>query len=201
MSPRHLSLAMLLLVSACGTTPESHNIRLDLADGIPVSATPLSGSLQVLSFSARGLLNERRLVYSDAQTPGERRQSASFMWEEYPAQAATLVAVATLRAAHAAPAVFSPDQPGVTDYALSVRLDRFELDQDNTARVEIDATIIKNDSHKMVFAGHYCARQPVAAGDSASIEVAFDAAYRQTLVDLTGDMGRTAAPPSAASSC
>lgn len=207
MSLRHFSLLALLLASACGTTPESHNLRLDLATDIPPSAASLSGSLQVQTFSARGLLNERRLVYSDAQSPGERRQSASYMWEEYPSQAATLIAVQALRSAHAAKSVFSPDQPGVADYSLTVRLDRFDLGQDNTARVAIDATVVKNNDREknsdrqIVLTGRYCARQPVTAGDSASMENAFDEAYRQTLIALMRDMTQMTARSSAASAC
>lgn len=200
---RHLSLGALLLVAACGTTPESHNIRLDLTNDVPPVAS-LRGSLQIQPFNARGLINERRLVYSDAQSAGERKQSASFLWEEYPSQAATLVAVQAFRSAHVAQAVFPPDQPNAADYSLSARLDRFELEQngmDSSARVALDVTIVKNDIHQIVLTGRYCARQPIAAGDGESIERAFDEAYRQTLFDLTRDIGQMNAGSNTASAC
>jgi ABC-type uncharacterized transport system auxiliary subunit len=202
MALRHFHLALALFVAACGSTPESRNIRLDLSGDLPATGARLLGSLQVSSFTARGLLNERRLVYNDAQSPGERKQSASFMWEESPSQAATLVAVQALRSAEVATTVFAPDQPGLADYVLSARLDRFELEQDGAttqARVAIDATVQKTDDRSIRLLGRYCGRSDVSTNDSPALEHAFNDAYREALVSLVSDISRGASRSQAVS--
>ncbi|HEV2562247.1 MAG TPA: ABC-type transport auxiliary lipoprotein family protein [Rhizomicrobium sp.] len=187
------------MLAACSTAPESRNMRLDAPSEMPVAATHLQGALQVQPFQARGLLGERRLVYFDAQAPNERKQSASFLWEETPPQAASIVVTQVLRAAKIADAVFAPDLPGIADYMLSARLDRFELSADGTAIVDLEVTILKGPQRQAFLMGSYCAQQPRAGDGAAGIEAAFDEAFRQVLVHLTQDMAASAvnAPQSA----
>jgi len=187
MAPRLTVLAMMLLLAACGSTPENRNIRLDLRGDVPKVAAPLHGTLQVLPFGARGVLGERRLAYLDATAPDERKQSASVTWEEYPTQAAMIVAVETLRAAGVADAVFAPDRPGLADYTLSARLDRFEL-ADNAAVVDLNVTVLSGEERKAFLMGHYCATVAVSTPGTAAVEAAFNEAYRQTMVKLADDL-------------
>jgi ABC-type uncharacterized transport system auxiliary subunit len=180
------------ILAACSSAPESRNMRLDAPSEMPVAGAHLQGALQVQPFQARGLLGERRLVYFDAQAPNERKQSASFLWEETPPQAAAIVVTQALRAAKVADAVFAPDQPGIADTMLSARLDRFELSADGTAIVDIEVTILKGPQRQAFLMGSYCAQQPRTGDGAAGIEAAFNEAFRQVLVHLTQDIAARA---------
>jgi ABC-type uncharacterized transport system auxiliary subunit len=185
------------LLAACGTTPESHNIRLDLASTLTPAPRPLAGTLQVLPFTARGLLNERRLVYTDASAPQQRRQSASFFWEEPPAQAATIVAVAGLRSSGVASAVYAPDQPGTSDYILAARIDRFELEQ-STVRVALNVSVLTVDGRKPILLQEVCGGADVSGSNGGSVARAFDAAFQQTLNNLVQALGSPGAAQASA---
>lgn len=187
----------LAILAACSTAPESRNMRLDAPADMPVAAAHLQGALQIQPFQARGLLGERRLVYFDAQSPSERRQSASFLWEESPPQAAIIVLTQALRAAKVADTVFAPDQPGLSDYFLSARIDRFELSASGEAVVDLEVTILKGPKREAFLMGSYCARQPRAGDGADAIEAAFDEAFGQVLVHLANDIAARASAPDA----
>ncbi len=190
-----IAAATLVALAGCSAVPEPHNLRLDAPFAVAPALRSLDGDLQVESFTARGLLGDRRLAYVDADAPGELRQSATLFWEEPPADAAAIVTAAVLRAAHAAPVVTGVASRGLAEYWLSARLDRFEYVRSRSggsAVVDVEFTLTRAGDHRVLMVMSACAATPVA-GDERNLAVAFDDAMGRVLADLVPDLTRRGA--------
>lgn len=195
-----LLVCLALLLAGCGSGPPERVLRL-APEGAPAAAqTPvLGGSLQVLSFNARGLLAEPRLAYVDWRSPGELLQYASIRWDEAPARTVEQALARHLRSANLAATVFAADNRAAGDYWLSGRLERFEqvIGRDGSSvAVKIDFSLLRARDRALTFAGTYCASAAMADAGPAAALPAFEAALGGLFDRLVDDLRRGASRPS-----
>lgn len=197
-----LVLALALLVplaglAGCTAPPGDRVLRLEVASPPRARQFTLDGSLQILRFTARGLLAEPRFGYVDWRAPGEQLQRADVRWDEVPSRTVERALAYYLRQSSPGLAVFDADSRAIADYWLSGRLDRFEqvIARDHVeVAVALDVTLIRTRDRALVLTGTYCARRPMSGEDPAASLPAFNAALQGVFASLVKDLGSGPAP-------
>jgi ABC-type uncharacterized transport system auxiliary subunit len=191
------ALALLLALAGCAPSQQERVLRLDIAAAPEAGRAILDGSVQIVSFGARGLLSEPRLAYVDWRAPGEQLQYAAVRWDESPARTVERALAHYLRKASPGLAVFDADSRAAADYWISGRLDRFEQvvrPGGNEVAVALDVTLMRTRDRSLVLTGSYCASAPMQGEDVATSLPAFEAALIEIFAGLTDDLRARPAP-------
>ena len=165
-----------------GDSPVTLRLSPRFAPAAPVAAP----SFTVAPVQARGLIGGQRYAYVDALAPGEIRQAATLFWEEAPANMLARALVAGLRSRFAS--VTGPDLALAADRRVVATLDRFEEVSDAgaaRATVAFDVTMVAQG--KPVWAGRYCAVQPIAGAAGTVRAAAFQSAVEQAVAAFVQD--------------
>jgi uncharacterized lipoprotein YmbA len=189
------------LAAGCGTLPAERSLRIDLP--APAATRPLADAgltLRLLRFTASGLLQERNLVYVEADAPTDPRQAATIVWEAPPESAASAYLGAALTNAGAS--VIANGIPGMPNYVLSGVVNRFELagGATGTAIVSLDVAVSDAKTGAAWLTTSYCAQSAAPDRSLPAVQRAFQTALAQIAAHLVADMaarhgGAVLAPP------
>jgi ABC-type uncharacterized transport system auxiliary subunit len=194
---RLASILLLLALPGCaalkgGDAPVTMRLSPRFTVG-PILPAP---SLAVAPVQARGLSGGLRYAYVDAATPGEIRQAATLFWEEPPATMLARALVAGLRTRFAA--VTGPDLSLAADRRVVATLDRFEeVTSAGAAQAVVAFDVTQVTQGKAVWAGRYCATQPIASAAGTARAAAFQGAIEQAIAAFVEDAvsGKVSAAP------
>lgn len=184
---RFASILLLLTLPGCaalkgGDAPVTMRVSPRFTPG-PVQPAP---SLAVAPVQARGLSGGLRYAYVDAATPGEIRQAATLFWEEPPATMLARALVAGLRTRFAA--VTGPDLSLAADRRVVATLDRFEeVTSAGAAQAVVAFDVTQVAQGKAVWAGRYCATQPIVAAAGTTRAAAFQGAIERAVAAFVED--------------
>ncbi len=186
--------ALAALLVGCGgsSVPPASNYRLSpAADVAPRAGGPLPGTVDVPSFRADGLLNERAIVY---RTGGNALAGYSYhYWWSSPATLLQQSLVDTLRRASAFELVATPELRLNRTYEVVGRIRKLEHTGSGVS-VEIELLLrVARTGAPLVFKSY---TQEIAAADSSvpAAVNAFSTAINNIWAAFIADMGAVKAP-------
>lgn len=187
---------MILLLQACagtGSVPEDHFYRLQpLTVTQPFANPPLTGVLKVERMDASGVLRDRAILFSKAESPQQLQRHHYHFWLDAPTELVRMQLVQYLRDRRVAQLVAAEyiDEPGDLRLHLELRDFSRQLQPGGEVRVHIalGAVIKGRNTRTPLLVKQY--RTQVTAADShmvASIqafEQGLEALYQELVDDL-----------------
>ena len=167
---RHASrlfIALFLLLAGCAApeVPKEQYFRLIAVPAAMPVDRPLNGVLEVPPFTTDGVLAERPLLFS--ANDGQRLEQRNYAyWSDSPRQMLRDELVSYLRSAKAAPQIVPSELRIDTKYVLKGTLYRLEQRANpNSAIIEIEFSLIEEDSNRLIATKVFHAEEPAASGD------------------------------------
>jgi cholesterol transport system auxiliary component len=184
-----LLLAVALAACASPAPPRDAFHRLDAAASVARFDAPvLPGTLEVARLEAEGMLNERPLVFQDAD--GALARYRYDLWADVPAVMLQEQLTETLRGVNAANLVVTPDLRVPPDWVLRGRLKRFELlPSSGKVAMRLRLAVVSARDGSLVLQETYDAERPAAAGPDTEAQ-ALGAATADILTRFVADLGR-----------
>jgi len=189
------ALTAALSVAACSQPPVPRDrfYRVEAAAPVPLATPALDGVLEVDRFAADGLLGQRPILFSAAESPYRLEQHDYSYWVDSPPDMLRAVLIAYLRSAGLAREVVGDELRRAAGCRLSGTLKRMEQvvrpGQPSRAVIEIDVIIERVNDRATLLYRTYRAEQDATALGMDSTVAAFNAALNALLARLTGDVG------------
>lgn len=178
------------LVVACGA-PRTNYYRLHypIADSAPATAT--QGTLAVERFRASQLLRQDRIVYSTSG--GQLNYYQYHRWADDPATMITNLVVKGIASRGLFRDVYFGRYETQPDYTLRGRLLSLEeLDRGGgvSARVVLEAELVKTKTGAVIWSGHAEHERPVAKKEVSNVVEEMSEAAREAISELADGMAQ-----------
>ncbi|HVT53330.1 MAG TPA: ABC-type transport auxiliary lipoprotein family protein, partial [Dongiaceae bacterium] len=154
-----------LALSACAAppVPKEQYFRLVVPAAAEKVANPIKGVLEVVPFSADGVAGERPLLFTANGVKLEQRNYA--YWTDVPAAMLRDQAIAYLRSAGAADKVVPSELRIGGAYRIQGDIKRLEqavVNKKSTGVIELELSLIDEDTDALVVSKVYHSEQPAA---------------------------------------
>ena len=191
MTIRATLLIAALALSACAAppVPKEQYFRLVAAPATEPAANPIPGVLEVVPFSADGVAGERPLLFTANGVKLEQRNYA--YWTDVPAAMLRDQAIAYLRSAGAADKVVPSELRIGGAYRIQGDIKRLEqgvVNKKSTGVIELELSLIDEDTDALVVSKVYHSEQPAADDTIDSAVSALDAGLQDILKRFTADI-------------
>jgi ABC-type uncharacterized transport system auxiliary subunit len=188
-----LAVSLLLAAFAAGcaapSVPKEQYFRLEAGPAPAPVAHPISGVLEVVPFSADGVAGERPLLFTANGTKLEQRNYA--YWTDVPGAMLRDQTIAYLRSADVAGKVVPSELRLDGTYRIQGDIKRLEQsvrDRKSTGIIEIEFSLIDEDTDKLVIDKVYHSEQPAADDTIDAAVTALDAGLRDILQRFVADI-------------
>jgi ABC-type uncharacterized transport system auxiliary subunit len=186
-----VSLLLVALTAGCAapSVPKEQYFRLEAGPAPAPIAHPITGVLEVVPFSADGVAGERPLLFTANGTKLEQRNYA--YWTDVPAAMLRDQTIAYLRSAHAADKVVPSELRLGGSYRIQGDIKRLEQsvrDKKSTGIIELELSLIDENSDALVLDKVYHAEQPAANDTIDATVAALDAGLRDILQRFVADI-------------
>ncbi|MCR6630030.1 MAG: PqiC family protein [Magnetospirillum sp.] len=172
--PRHIFASAVLAAALAGCAspapPRDNFYRLEAVPQVRALARPvLPGVLEVSRLDVDGVLSERGLAYQ--QTDGALARYPYDLWSDAPATALQQSLAETLRDAHTAEQVVTPDLRVPPEWTVRGRLSRFEyVPARGIVAVKLQLAVVSARDGQLVLLQTYSDERPVqGAGPEAAV--------------------------------
>lgn len=192
------TLAVLLaaVLSACASPapPKDNFYRLDAVASVQaLDKAVLPGVLEVNRLDVDGALSERGLAYQDKD--GALARYSYDLWSDAPATALQLALAETLRQAHAADTVVTPDLRVPPDWTLRGRLFRFEyLPDQGRVAVKLQLAVVSARDGALVLLDTYGAERAVQGAGPEAAVAALNRATAELFSRFVADLAKASIP-------
>lgn len=189
-------LAALATLSACASPapPKDNFYRLNAVPRVAaLDKAVLPGVLEVNRLDVDGVLSERGLAYQAKD--GALARYGYDLWSDAPATALQLTLAETLRHAHAADQVVTPDLRVPPDWAVRGRLSRFEyLPDQGKVAMTLQLAVVSARDGALVLLDTYSAEPSVAAAGPEGAVAALNHATAHILSRFVADLAKASIP-------
>ena len=191
MTIRATWLIAVLALSACAapSVPKEQYFRLVVGPAAEKAANPIGGVLEVVPFSADGVAGERPLLFTANGIKLEQRNYA--YWTDVPVSMLRDQAIAYLRSAGAADKVVPSELRIGGAYRIQgdiKRLEQSAIGKKSTGIIEIELSLINEDTDALVVSKVYHAETPAADDTIDATVTALDAGLLDILKRFTADI-------------
>jgi ABC-type uncharacterized transport system auxiliary subunit len=191
MTIRATLLTAALALSACAAppVPKEQYFRLVAAPATEQAANPIPGVLEVVPFSADGVAGERPLLFTANGVKLEQRNYA--YWTDVPSAMLRDQTIAYLRSAGIAGKVVPSELRIGGAYRIQGDIKRLEqavVDKKSTGVIEIELSLIDEDTDALVVSKVYHSEQPAADDTIDAAVTALDAGLQDILKRFTADV-------------
>ena len=197
-----LAFWLLLSLGGCagsGSVPEDHYYRLATLPVVePFDRAPLEGVVRVERIDAMGLLRDRAMLFSRADTPQRLQRHHYHHWVDPPPRLVRDQLVRYLRDRNLAGLVATEPMARAADLRLHLVLHdfsrRLHAPDRHTVRVELELVVQTAGDDRPLLLRHYAREVAAANGSPAAAVLAFDQAlaeiYGVLVQDLVAPEGR-----------
>ncbi|MET1025871.1 MAG: ABC-type transport auxiliary lipoprotein family protein [Dongiaceae bacterium] len=187
-----LCIAFLLLLAGCmaPSVPKEQFFRLIAVPATRPLDKPLNGVLEVPPFTTDGVLAERPLLFS--ANDGQKLEQRNYAyWSDSPRQMLRDELVSYLRSAKAAPQIVPSELRLDAKYVLKGTLYRLEQRANpNSAVIEIEFSLIEEDTNRLITSKVFRAEEPAATGDIDDAVKALNTGMNRIFQDVAAMIGQ-----------
>lgn len=184
------------VLSACASPapPKDNFYRLDVAASVrALDRAVLPGVIEVNRLDVDGALSERGLAYQEKD--GALARYSYDLWSDAPATALQLALAETLRHAHAADTVVTPDLRVPPDWTLRGRLYRFEyLPGQGRVAVKMQLAVVSARDGALVLLDTYAAEPLVQGAGPEAAVAALNRAVSDIFTRFISDLAKASIP-------
>lgn len=190
-----LMVVALATLSACASPapPKDNFYRLEAPRVAALAQLVLPGVVEVNRFDVDGALSERGLAYQAKD--GALARYNYDLWSDAPATALQLVLAESLRDAHVAGQVVTPDLRVPPDWAVRGRLYRFEyLPDQGRVAVKMQLAVVSARDGALVLLDTYAAEPVVQGAGPEAAVAALNRAVSDIFTRFTSDLAKASIP-------
>lgn len=186
-----LAAAMAALAGcASPAPPKDHFYRLEpVASVAALPQSVLPGVLEVNRLDVDGVLSERAIAYQSQS--GALGRHPYDLWSDAPATALQQSLADTLRSAHVADQVVTPDLRVPPDWSVRGRLSQFEqVPATGMVRIKLQLAVMSARDGTLVLQKTYADERPVAGAGTAAAVAAFNQGCASLLAQFASDLSQ-----------
>lgn len=187
---------LLAALSACASPapPRDNFYRLEAVPRVAVlDKAVLPGVAEVNRLDVDGALSERGLAYQEKD--GALARYSYDLWSDPPATTLQLALADTLRHAHVAEQVVTPDLRVPPDWMVRGRLFRFEyIPSQAKVAVKMQLAVVSARDGRLVLMDTYAAEPPVQGAGPEAAVAALNHATADILSRFTADLAKASIP-------
>jgi len=188
---RAISLIVALALAACAAppVPKEQYFRLVVPGAAQKVAHPIAGVLEVVPFAADGVAGERPLLFTGNGTKLEQRNYA--YWTDVPVAMLRDQTIGYLRSAGVADKVVPSELRIGGSYRVQGDIKRLEqavVDKKSTGIIELELSLIDEDTDALVVSKVYHAETPAADDSIDAAANALGAGLADILARFTADI-------------
>lgn len=190
------------LLTACATAPlppKEVFYRFDPVTDIPTGPRVIDGNLRLEPIRAQGILSERAILFSQADSPNRLEQYRYHHWEKPPAQLITEALLETLQASGLASQVVPADVRSRADFSIDgelLRLERILAKKQDAVTVELLLRLKRYSSRELVLQKRYAETIEVSDDNLPDVITAMSAARQAIFMRFLQDVrAHQASPP------
>jgi len=181
--------ALALTACTAPSVPKEQYFRLVATPATEKVAHPITGVIEVVPFAADGVAGERPLLFTANGVKLEQRNYA--YWTDVPVSMLRDQTIAYLRSAGLADKVVPSELRVGGIYRIQGEIKRLEqsvVGKKSTGIIEIELSLINEDSDALVVSKVYHAETPAADGTIDAVVTALDAGLNEILKQFTADI-------------